>query len=107
MLNKIYLIIVVFLACGWGYQYFMYNSSKTKLSYAETKINALYVSNRELKGNNDVLQAEIEKRNKNALETGERLRELARLAEEEKNKGGFDWTMPLPDDTVVDKLRAN
>ncbi len=97
--------IVAFFACLCGILYFMYNHSQTKLSYAETKINALTVSHRELKGNNDVLQNEIEKRDKDALEAGERVSELARLAKEEKNKGGFNWDNPLPDDGVTHRLR--
>lgn len=97
--------LACFFAIACGILYFMYNHSQTKLSYAETKINALTVSHRELKGNNDVLHKEIEKRNKDALETGERLRELARLAKEEKNKGGFDWGASLPHDAVTMRLR--
>ena len=77
----------------------MYNSSKTKLSYAETKINALSVSNRELKGNNDVLQAELEKRNKDALEASVRKAENHRQIE--KDKSGFDWHYDLSNNPVL------
>lgn len=97
--------IACFFAILCGVFAFMYNCTKTKLSYIETKINALNFDNDILRRNNDVLQKELEKRNNDAAETSKRMRELAQLAEKEKNKGGFNWGSSLPNDSIVDRLR--
>lgn len=101
MLNKLYIIIVIFLACGWGFTHWSKIAIENDFERLETNYNALM-------GNKIFLEKEIERRNKIEIQTSERLQELSRLAEEEKNKGGFDWSSPLPaNDSVVIRLRKN
>lgn len=101
MLNKLYIIIVVFLACGWGFTHW----SKITL---ENDFERLETNYKSLVGNKIFLEKEIERRNEIEIQTSERLQELSRLAEEEKNKGGFAWNSPLPtNDSIVKRLRSN
>lgn len=81
----------------------------TVSSYIERgrEITALQGEKNALLGKTSFLEKEIERRNEIEIQTSERLQELSRLAEEEKNKGGFDWTRSLPDDAVADKLRKD
>lgn len=76
---------------------FMYNHSQNKIKILESEKKILYASKL-------YLENEIGERNKKALESNERVQELARLAEKEKNKGGFDWGSPLPSDAVTLRL---
>lgn len=91
--------IAIFLAIVAVFYFFMYNYTKIKLTHAETKINELIVSNRELKGNNDILQKELDKRSKDSLEYGVRKSENNRQIE--KDKSGFNWFYDLSDNPVL------
>ena len=71
------------------------------------KITALETQKNALSGNVKYLEAEIAKRNEKALAADKRLREIEAAAEAEKNKGGFDWNSPLPNDSVTLRVRAD
>lgn len=75
-----------------------YNNAKSKITALETKINAY-------KGNVCYLEKSIEERNKKILETAEQAKRFEQLAKEEKAKGGFDWSAPLPNDSIMHELR--
>ena len=71
------------------------------------EIAALEGEKNALMGKTSFLEAEIAKRNEKALATDKRLREIEAAAEAEKNKGGFDWNSPLPNDSVTLRVRAD
>ena len=99
-MTKIYVLIVVFLACGWSFTHWRKITLENDFERLETNYNALM-------GNKMFLEKEIERRNKIQIQTSERLQELSRLAVEEKNKGGFDWNSNLPADAVTLRLRQD
>ena len=71
------------------------------------EIEALKGERNALMGKTSYLEAEIEKRNEKALYADKRLQEIEAAAAAEKDKGGFDWDSPLPDDSVTMRLRAD
>lgn len=78
----------------------LYIERGNKITVLETQKNAL-------NGNVKYLEAEIEKRNEKALDADKRLREIEAAAERAKNKGGFDWNSPLPNDSISKLLRGD
>ena len=78
----------------------LYIERGNKITVLETQKNAL-------NGNINYLEAEIEKRNEKALAADIRMRELEEAAEAEKDKGGFDWDSPLPNDSISKLLRGD
>lgn len=89
-----FLLVVVYILSS------LYIERGNKITTLETQKNAL-------SGNVKYLEAEIEKRNEKALRADKRVQTLERAAEAEKNKGGFDWNSPLPDDSVTLRVRAD
>lgn len=71
------------------------------------EIAALQGEKSALLGKTSFLEAEIAKRNEKALDTDKRVQTLERAAEAEKNKGGFDWNSPLPNDSISKLLRED
>ena len=71
------------------------------------EIAALQGEKSALLGKTSFLEAEIEKRNEKALDTDKRLCEIEEAAEAEKDKGGFDWDSPLPNDSISKLLRGD
>lgn len=78
----------------------LYIERGNKITVLETQKNAL-------NGNINYLEAEIEKRNEKALAADIRLQTLEKAAAAEKNKGGFDWNSPLPDDKIANLLKKD
>lgn len=78
----------------------LYIERGNKITVLETQKNAL-------NGNINYLEAEIEKRNEKALDTDKRLREIEEAAARGKNKGGFNWDSPLPNDSISKLLRGD
>ena len=60
-----------------------------------------------LLGKTSFLEAEIAKRDEKALDADKRLCEIEEAAEAEKDKGGFDWDSPLPNDSISKLLRGD
>ena len=60
-----------------------------------------------LLGKTSFLEAEIAKRDEKALDASVRLCEIEEAAEAEKDKGGFDWNSPLPNDSISKLLRGD
>lgn len=71
------------------------------------EIAALQGEKSALLGKTSFLEAEIAKRDEKALETSVRLCEIEEAAEAEKDKGGFDWNSPLPNDSISKLLRGD
>lgn len=71
------------------------------------KITALQGEKNALMGNINYLERDIEERNKRALETSKRFEQIEKMADETKNKGGFNWSDNLPNDGVVERLRKD
>lgn len=78
----------------------LYIERGNKITVLETQKNAL-------NGNINFLEAEIEKRNEKALAADKRLREIEAAAARGKNKAGFDWNSPLPDDKIANLLKKD
>ena len=92
---------------AWGFTYW----GKTTL---ENDLNRLKKDYLTLEGDFEqtmqqkmYLEKKIDEQNEKILAASERVCEIEKRAEEEKNKGGFDWNSPLPNDSVTRKLREN
>ena len=71
------------------------------------EIAALQGEKSALSGKTSFLEAEIAKRDEKALDADKRLCEIEKAAEAEKDKGGFDWDSPLPNDSISKLLRGD
>lgn len=71
------------------------------------EITALQGEKSALLGKTSFLEAEIAKRDEKALDADKRLCEIEEAAEAEKDKGGFDWNSPLPNDSISKILRGD
>lgn len=71
------------------------------------QINALETEKSVIAGNNEYLEAEIEKRNEAALDADKRRLKIEKAAETAKDTGGFNWSNPLPADDVTRRLRQD
>ena len=71
------------------------------------EIAALQGEKSALLGKTSFLEAEIAKRDEKALDADKRLCEIEKAAEAEKDKGGFDWDSPLPNDSISKLLRGD
>ena len=71
------------------------------------EIAALQGEKSALLGKTSFLEAEIAKRDEKALDADKRLCEIEKAAEAEKDKGGFDWNSPLPNDSISKLLRGD
>ena len=71
------------------------------------EIAALQGEKSALLGKTSFLEAEIAKRDEKALDADKRLCEIEKAAEESKDKGGFDWNSPLPNDSISKLLRGD
>jgi len=71
------------------------------------EIAALQGEKSALLGKTSFLEAEIAKRDEKALDADKRLCEIEEAAEAEKDKGGFDWDSPLPNDSISKLLRGD
>lgn len=71
------------------------------------EIAALQGEKSALLGKTSFLEAEIAKRDEKALRADKRLCEIEKAAEAEKDKGGFDWNSPLPNDSISKLLRGD
>lgn len=97
-MTKIYVLIVLFLACGWGFTYW----GKTTL---ENDFERLATNYEALMGNKMFLEKELDERNKEKILLSERNRELE---EEAKNdKSGFDWNFDISKSSVIKRLQAD
>lgn len=97
---KIYVLIVVILACGWGYNHHRRVIVENDFERLETNYNALM-------GNKMFLEKELDERNEKMLETSKRVCQIEERAEEAKDKGGFDWNTSLPNDGVTHQLHKD
>lgn len=71
------------------------------------EIAALQGEKSALLGKTSFLEAEIAKRDEKALDADKRLQALENAAEAEKDKGGFNWDSPLPNDSISKLLRGD
>ena len=71
------------------------------------EIAALQGEKSALSGKTSFLEAELAKRDEKALDADKRLQALENAAEAEKDKGGFDWNSPLPNDSISKLLRGD
>lgn len=106
-MTKIYVLIVVFLASGWGFTYW----GKTTL---ENDLNLLKKDYLSLEGDFEqtmqqkmYLEKKLDEQNEKILAASERVCEIEKRAEETKDNGGFDWSTYLPDDGVTHQLRKD
>lgn len=107
MLNKLYILIIVFLACGWGYSQYNKLMLENKNTSLETKNSALEKVVLDYKNQISFWEKEVESRNKKSMEACERMCEIEKRAEKEKKNKGFDWNSHLPNDSVVNQLRKD
>lgn len=94
---KIVSAIAVFLAVCCGIFIFRYNYAQNQISALQTQINAV-------KGNNVFLQEEISRRNRNAVELGNKIKELEEAVKNDTS--GFNWNVDISDSLVVRRLQG-
>ena len=99
-MSKVYVLIVLFLACGWCYDHWGKITLENDFERLATNYNALM-------GNKMYLEKELDERNKKSLAACERMCKIEKRAEEEKNKDGFNWNTHLPNDGVTHQLHED
>lgn len=97
-MTKIYVLIVLFLACGWGFTYW----GKTTL---ENDFERLATNYEALMGNKMFLEKELDERNKEKILLSERNAELEKAAKEDKTT--FDWNYNIANSPVIKRLQAD
>lgn len=97
-MTKIYVSIVIFLACGWGFTYW----GKTTL---ENDFERLATNYEALMGNKMFLEKELDERNKEKILLSERNAELEKAAAEDK--AYFNWNADISNTSVIKRLQAN
>lgn len=83
-------ILIVILSVGWFITFRAWLSQKEINQAQELKISSL--------------QTELEKRNKNAVETSKRIRELEEAAKADNSN--MDWNLDISSSSVVKRLQS-
>lgn len=101
---KIYVLIVIILACGWGYDHWGKVTLENDLNHLKKDYLNLESDFEQTMQQKMFWEKEFEKQNEKAMVSCERVCQIEERAKEEKNKDGFDWTMSLPHDGVTNQL---
>lgn len=104
---KIYVLIVLFLACGWCYDHWGKVTLENDLNHLKKDYLNLEDKFEGTMQQKIYLEKELEERNEKTLESCERVCEIEKRAEKEKDKSGFDWNTYLPNDGVTHQLHEN
>ena len=106
-MNKIYILIAVFLGSGWGFTYWGKTILENDLTHLKKEYLSLEDKFEGTMKQKMYLEKKIEEQNEKILATSERVCEIEKQAKEGKNKGGFDWNTYLPIDGVTNQLRKD
>lgn len=104
-MTKIYTLIIVFLACGWGYSQYNKLMLENKNTSLETKNSALEKVVLDYESQISFWEKEVEKRNQEKILLSERNAELEKEAE--KDKAYFDWSADISNSAVIKRLQAD
>ena len=106
-MNKIYLLTFIILGCGWGYSHYSKINLKKDLDYVKKEYLNLESKFEGTMQQKMLMEREIEERNEKTLATCERVCQIKKAAENEKDKSGFDWNADISNSAVIKRLQAD